>query len=51
MVLIGVLCLVASVSGWQASTANSSQATAFMGTWVISMTESPGRNGDRTHLG
>ena len=42
MVLIGVLCLVASVSGWQAPTTNSSQATAFMGTWVISMTNPQG---------
>ena len=42
MGLIGVLCLVASVSGWQASTTNSSQATAFMGTWVISMTNPQG---------
>ena len=42
MVLIGVLCLVASVSGWQASTTNSSQATAFMGTWVIAMTNPQG---------
>jgi hypothetical protein len=42
IVLIGVLCLVASVSGWQTSTASSSQATAFMGTWVISMTNPQG---------
>ena len=42
MALVGVLCLVASTSGWQASSVKSSQATAFMGTWVISMTNPQG---------
>ena len=40
--LIEVLCFVASASAWQTPTVNSSEATAFMGTWVIAMTNPQG---------
>jgi hypothetical protein len=37
-----VLCLAASVSGGQTATVPSSQAAAFMGTWVMAMTNPAG---------
>ena len=39
---IVVLCLVTSASAWQAATISSSQASAFIGTWVIAMTNPKG---------
>ncbi len=40
--IVAVLFSVATASGWQATTVNSSQATAFMGTWTIAMTNPAG---------
>jgi hypothetical protein len=40
--IVAMLCLAGSAAAWQASTLSSSQATAFMGTWVVAMTNPQG---------
>ena len=40
--LVGVVCLVGSSFGAQVATVKASQAAAFIGTWVISMTNPAG---------
>ena len=40
--IIAMLCLVGSAAGWQSSTVTSSQAAAFVGTWVAAMTNPQG---------
>ena len=42
MSMMAMSCLVGSAAGWQPSAVNSSQATAFMGTWLITMTNPQG---------
>ena len=39
---MAMLCFVGSAAGWQASTVGSAQATGFLGTWVIAMTNPQG---------
>src|SRR5690349_746972 len=39
---LGMLCLLGAVSGWQSATLPSSQGTAFVGTWVIAMSNPAG---------
>lgn len=39
---IVMLCLIGAASGWQSSKLPSTQATAFLGTWVIAMSNPAG---------
>ena len=39
---VALVCFVGAASAWQASTVSSSQASAFVGTWVIAMTNPSG---------